>query len=451
MHRTPATTPRTGAQRLLQIVAAALLAVLSRGAAAETLRFIPAGPEAWDTRLEMIRSARSSIDVAMFIWCADASGLRIARELQEAARRGVRVRIVADAIARKLPHRVLAALSEGNRLHIHDYHPPDVQRPGWINRRMHDKMLIVDGQRLLVGGRNFTDRYYDRGADWNYIDLDVLVTGRPAREAAAYFEILWASGDTRDVPSPPRIKPLHQGRFVARTDRHDAALRRHGQSILDAAPPVPASPPAQRRKTLQIASRMEFVHEDLPREPTSARCISAVEELLANARGEVWITTPWLVTTDRTDALLRSCLARGVKVRVVTNSLNACRDYLVFAEHTRTCADLARQGAEIWWLPGRDSLHSKSIVVDGRVAVAGTLNLDPRSEFWNTECMVVARDEAAARDLLEVTRLQSRGAFLFDPAKPRLMGVDDPSASVRLQRALQPVSRWFSPLIRKFL
>jgi phosphatidylserine/phosphatidylglycerophosphate/cardiolipin synthase-like enzyme len=431
---------------------AGFLAAATRGALSETLRFIPEGSDAWETRVEMIRTARASIDVAMFIWQADASGLRIARELQAAARRGVRVRIVADAIARALPQRVLAALSQGNRLHIHDYRPPDIRRIGWINTRMHDKMLIVDGQRLLVGGRNFTNHYYDRGKDWNYIDLDVLATGGPAREAAAYFEELWASGDTRDVPAPPRIKPLNQGRFVARTDSHDAALRRHGQSMLDDAPPLPPSLRPQPRRTLSASpSSVEFVHEDLPREAASARCISAVEDLLAAARSEVWITTPWLVTTVRTDALLRACLARGVKVRVVTNSLNACRDYLVFAEHVRTCEDLSRAGASIWWMPGRDSLHSKCIVVDGRVAVAGTLNLDPRSEYWNTECMVVARDAAAARDLLEVIRLQSRGAFPFDPGKPRFMGVDDPPLSVRVQRAFLPVSRWFSPLIRKFL
>ena len=452
MPRSSHPSPRRG-QRISALLALAALACVLPVARAQTVRFIPDGDDAWHTRLEMIRSARATIDVAMFIWHADPAGLQIARELQDAARRGVRVRIVTDAIARALPQRVLAALTEGGRLHIHDYHPPDLQQPGWINARMHDKMLIVDGRQLLVGGRNFTGRYHDQGARWNYTDLDVLVTGGPVRHAMTYFEELWISGDTRDVPAAPLIKPLHQGRFAARTGRHDAALRRDGQGIINSAGIAPASAaPLEMRATLSVAAaRLEFVHEDLPREPDSARCISAVEELLRSARREVWITTPWLVTTDRTDALLRSCLARGVKVHVVTNSLSACRDYLVFAEHTRACEGLARLGAAIHWLPGPDSLHSKSIVVDSSTAVAGTLNFDPRSEFWNTECIVVMRDSRVARELLEVIRLQARGSYLFDPAKPRIIGVDDPAPTVRLQRALLPVSRWLSPLIRRFL
>lgn len=431
----------------------ALLASAGAESRADSVRFIPDGKDAWQTRVEMIRAARSSIDVAVFIWRDDHTGLEIAGLLQEATTRGVRVRIIADGLARSLPSRVTAALAGTELLHIHDYHPLLVHRLDWLNCRLHDKLLIVDGGRLLIGGRNFTDRYYNRRADWCYIDLDLLVTGRACTEAQGYFDSLWESGETRNVPRAPLIKPLNGGRFRARTDRETWHSQQAGQRLIDGAMGTLYSGKCGDRRGVfcVAASRMEFVHEQVPRTSNQSVCVTRIEELLGKARREVWISTPWLVTTERTEALLRECLARGVKLHVVTNSLNASRDYLVFAAHARTCKELAAQGAVIHLLPGPGSLHSKAIIIDESVAIAGTLNFDPRSEFWNTESMVVIRDTKTARELLDVIRSQSCGSHLLTPDEPFLTRVEKPSLMVRAKKAFLPMLELFSPLIRSFL
>ena len=120
----------------------ALLASAGAESRADSVRLIPDGKDAWQKRVEMIRAARSSIDVAVFIWRDDPTGLDIAGLLQEATTSGVRVRIIADGLARSLPSRVTAALAGTELLYIHDYHPLLVHRLDWLNCRLHDKLLI---------------------------------------------------------------------------------------------------------------------------------------------------------------------------------------------------------------------------------------------------------------------------------------------------------------------
>ncbi len=420
---------------------------------ADELRVLSEGPDAWQTRVELIRSARKTIDVAIFIWRDDATGLQMAGLLHEATQRGVRVRVIADGLARVLPDNVTAALDDVQILRLNDYHPLLLHRPSWANQRLHDKLIIVDDKQMIIGGRNFTDRYYDRGANWNYIDLDLLVSGAVCAEARTYFDLLWHSDELRTAPLKPIISPLNGGRFVARTGKDLAADQRAGlRQLQDAMRAMGSFDRSRERETVAMhAGQMHFIHEAVPRTADQSDCVTHVEELLRGAKHEVWISTPWLVTTKRTGQLLQGCLDRGVKLHILTNSLNACQDFMVFAAHRTTCKDLAARGACIHLQPGPDSLHSKTIVVDGSTALAGTLNFDPRSEFWNTESMVMIRNKQAARELLDAIREQTRHSYVLDPAKPDFIGTNTPSPLVRLKAATLPVLRLFSPLIRGLL
>lgn len=115
--------------------------------------------------MELISAARSSIDVAMFIWRDDYAGLKMAGLLRDAAARGVRVRVVCDALARAVPQKIMDVLEQEPTFHIHNYHPIALNRPLWLNRRLHLKIMIVVGRHLVLGGRNFTDRYFDDAED----------------------------------------------------------------------------------------------------------------------------------------------------------------------------------------------------------------------------------------------------------------------------------------------
>lgn len=421
---------------------------------ADQIRYFADGPQCLAARVEMIREARRSIDVAMFIWRADENGFGMAALLRDATRRGVRVRVIFDAVANELPPPVIAALEESPLFEARVYHTPNVRELSRLNRRMHDKIVIADHRQVILGGRNFAYDYFRPPGPRAYLDLDVLAEGTAAQAATRYFETLWASSqvDNPEWHLPPT--PARSRRLGGNSTTGARPGSRQGHRMIDnglggfldnlAAAPLPPAIPVP-------AAAIRFVHDRIPKQPGQSTCWAALAAQLQAARREVWLVTPWIVTTPDNLQLLQGCLDRGAKVHIITNSLSACRDYLVFSAHAESCRQLAARGCTVHLMPGPASLHSKALVVDQRVAVVGSQNYDPRSEFWNTECMLVVRDATAARELLATIRRQAADAYLLDPARPNLLGPDPVSAAVRRKHALLPLMRLFDPLLRPVL
>ena len=422
--------------------------------AADSVRFFADGPQCLAVRTAMLRAASSSIDITMFIWRPDDTGLGVAALLREATRRGVRVRVIFDAVASELPPPVVAALKESPLFEARVYHLPHVHELSRLNRRMHEKLVIIDRDSLMIGGRNFSDDYFHPEIGGHYLDLDLLAKGAVAAAASRHFDALWASSQVdrpewRLPSTPARERRVHMklGNEIL-SGRHqgqrmiDTALRGLAQSSLPGSGP-PVVPVR--------SSAMTFVHDLIPKLPGKSTSWAAMAEQLQAARHELWLVTPWLVTTPDNIKLLQGCLQRGVRVHIVTNSLNACRDPLVFAAHSDSCRQLAANGCAIHLMPGPASLHSKAMVIDQTVAVVGSQNFDPRSELWNTESMVIVHDRNAARGLLATIRQQTADAYLLDPQAPNMLGPPRPGLRLRWKNAYLSLLRLIDPILRPVL
>ncbi len=155
-------------------------------------------------RINLIRAARHSIDVQTYIWDQDDVGKLMLNELIQAARRGVKVRILADALFSFQEPGLLDQLSRVSsnlqvRLYnptLHKAHTPPLDFAAGIlccflqfNQRMHNKLLLVDDSIGITGGRNYQDRYFNWDPNFDYVDRDVMVGGPAAREMAASFEL----------------------------------------------------------------------------------------------------------------------------------------------------------------------------------------------------------------------------------------------------------------------
>ena len=172
------------------------------------------GPDALLARINLIRSARSSIDLQTYIFDEDDAGHLVIDELLAAARRGVRVRVLVDQLSALRKASTLAALSSQHvNLDVRLYNPvfndSRLSYPHYLvasiccwrrlNQRMHSKMLLVDDVAAITGGRNYQDDYYDWDPVYNFRDRDVFVAGPVARDMAANFEAFWTS--RRSVPA----------------------------------------------------------------------------------------------------------------------------------------------------------------------------------------------------------------------------------------------------------
>jgi len=164
------------------------------------------GDEALLARIHLIRAAQQSIHIQTFIWTNDESGRYVVYELLQAAKRGVKVKIIVDQWKSKNVSQLVAfmAMADPN-MEVRTYNPAAGKvRPSalrfipealmkfrQINQRMHNKTFIIDNKIAITGGRNYENDYYDRGVTRNFKDRDVLVAGPVVEEITDSFGEYW--------------------------------------------------------------------------------------------------------------------------------------------------------------------------------------------------------------------------------------------------------------------
>ena len=408
------------------------------------------GESALALRLNLVRAARESVELQTFILENDDAGRLMLGELLRAARRGVRVRILSDQLFSLGDLRLLAALATAHaNLELKSFNPafgnastaPSEFAAGILccflrfNQRMHQKLLLVDRRYGITGGRNVDDRYYDLSSAFNYRDRDVLLIGPETESMARAFEQHWQHDG-----SVPAAGLRDVAREVGRTADLDLPARLVAQSPEAQAIAVRARDPEfVRRAFIEPAFRVGRVEyfADHPSKLFGERAPETRDEserlalLIEGASERVTLQTPYLVLSQRARDAFQKLRVEHPKIvfRVATNSLAATDAFYVYAIsykykrrymsrykfelheykphpadyagphdpeggliHRREPIPLARPGV-------RRGLHAKAIVLDGRIAVIGTHNFDPRSDRLNTEPGLIVWDAPFARAL----------------------------------------------------
>lgn len=395
--------------KITSLCACVLLLLCPASALADRVRILDTDREALESRAELVLEAREEILAAAFIFGDDPFTLTSLSLLREAARRGVRVQMIADAQWNKIPRAVQAhLLAEG--IEIREYHPFLFHKPNWVTRRMHDKLTVADGRIMLAGGRNVESTYFGFGRQLkrrNYIDCDLEVEGDAAVEARRYFFDLWNSREVRRARA--RATPAEVRDAALALDQHKTWL----DAEIEKARNDPARVPAQRVEVGPV----RFLHDPVGRKRVDRGVGHELRTLLSSARESAVIESPYLIPSRAFRKALRQALARGVRVRILTNSLGTTDNLWAQAGYVGNKKDFVREGVELWEYTGPECLHTKAAVIDGETVVVGSYNLDPRSERLNTELALVAHDSALAAELVAVmdahlehsTRIDARG------------------------------------------
>jgi putative cardiolipin synthase len=400
------------------------------------------GEEALIARAWLTDHAQQSIDVQYFIWSTDNIGILAAEALFRAADRGVRVRVIVDDLMLNVPPQSLLALAVHPGIDIRIYNPKlsvplkkkllnaAVDFRG-INQRMHDKVFVVDGVVAITGGRNVAAEYYDFHHEYNFRDRDALVVGEVVKAMHASFERFWNSGlsvNVEDVYNGFGV--LKNSARVSDDDVRKAYrdLHAYAASPENFAPEVRAAIDGAPKAFPRLAREMiwgnvEFISDSPGKNATvlgtggGGLTTAALARLVESATQRIVIQSPYLVLSDAAKALFRKAKARGVRVRINTNSLASTDNLQAFSGYRSQRDELLAMGLEIYeYRPDPEEqrrlmprtaatkkkppvcgLHAKAMVVDSKTAYIGTFNLDPRSENLNTEVGVIIHDEALAR------------------------------------------------------
>lgn len=163
--------------------------------------------DALQARVDIIEQAKNEIIAEYFSVWNDDQSIGAMALLLDAAQRGIKVKVIVDALSNTIPKSVFATLQRkgkdkfGNQtLEVKVYNPLSLN-VSRATHRDHAKMLVVDGQRLISGGRNVGDKYFGLNEDRNFNDLDVLADGNVAAQARENFLKVWNS----DVVAAPEL------------------------------------------------------------------------------------------------------------------------------------------------------------------------------------------------------------------------------------------------------
>lgn len=358
---------------------------------ATRVTLLPGGTRKFDALLDAIAQARQTLHVEYYIFEPDATGTLVRDALVAAAGRGVRVRLLLDAMGSARLGRGFLAPLRAAGVELAWFHPLRLRRLSrpLLNLRNHRKLVVIDGRAAFVGGINICDDGNERLSAGAYHDLHLAIEGAVVRWLQLGFVEDWhyATGvPLRDASLWPELE--------------DGPIR-----------------------TQVLASGPDTAWEPIHRVQVSA---------IHGAQQRVWLATPYFVPGEAARMALTSAALRGVDVRVLLPRMSDSR-FVTYAARSYY-DELLDAGVRIFeYLPRM--LHSKALVVDGQTAFVGSANFDHRSFRLNFELGVLLydRDVAAALEALlerdmgdsrEVPRQRERhgyqhfleaGARLFSP------------------------------------
>ncbi len=381
--------------------------------------------EALNWRLALIDEARYSQDVQYYLWYGDDSGRLIMKRVLDAAKRGVRVRLIADGILLVGKGQILATLETHPNLELRIFNPLEQNRLGRkknkqqtlerFNFRMHNKIIVADNRITILGGRNLGNDYFGLNRTYNFLDLDVLGVGPAARLMSGIFDHFWNSKWV--VPGYAYAADVPEGKVQEMEQARDRFLE---QSEV-----LKQIPLGRQDWTERLASLNERLHpgnsskvyDKLEEEDISQRMAFEMPEFTKSAQKELLITNAYLIPDDEMMTDTRSMVERGVKIRIITNSLASQDVPAVNSHYGPLRKPILETGAELYELrpdaeiksevdtppvvSGFVGLHTKAAVVDRSSVFIGSFNLDPRSREINTEMGILIDSPELAEELAE--------------------------------------------------
>ena len=404
-------------------------------------RLVKEGTEAFVTRVQSAQLAGRTLDVQTYIWHADLTGIFIARQLLEAADRGVKVRVLVDDMDARAKNAGLAALAAHPNIDVRMFNPfasrkgtlsflgEGVTSFGRINHRMHNKTWIADNRVAIAGGRNIGDEYYGASEDVNFVDLEFAMIGPVVRDGSVSFDKYWNSPAAYpiEVLDPDAVndqrlevarKKLAEPPGEPGASRYAAALKADETVQRLVAGDWPMEWTAKYKFVSDDPLKATKKENDLERTHVGRE----VSQMLRGALNSIIIISPYFVPGEKVTAGLTQAAQQGERVRVLTNSLAANDVAAVHGGYSRHRKALVEGGVQVWELKPLSvdtkksllgssgaSLHTKALSVDGHTLFVGSYNLDPRSTWLNCEQGVLVENDTLTKQLEEIFDQQATG------------------------------------------
>ncbi len=393
------------------------------------------GRDALSWRTILADAAEKSIDAQYFLWKDDDAGKIMMQRLLAAADRGVRVRVLIDDSMTESDPEYLARFGAHPNVELRLYKPFGPKHKSlvvrWIdyvadlrvlNRRMHNKLYLVDDSVAIVGGRNIGNEYFEYPGPFVNRSRDLLALGPVVDTAGEAFDLYWNSDWT--VPIEDVVTPV--------PTREEAEEQRKPLDVFAADPSH--YPPGFYDDPKKIDAEMARLEQELlwgqatllvdavPEKDGKSQTHAELDKtgvtlarVTDESTDEVLIQSAYLVLLDESIQALSALTKKGVTLKLATNSMASNNHLTVFVGYAKQRKKLLETGAELYEMrPDAKSaralftaaqleehktsfgLHAKTMVFDRKITFVGSFNADPRSVNLNTEIGLLVESETLA-------------------------------------------------------
>ena len=393
-------------------------------------RIIETGVDGFLLRAQIINAAQRTLDLQYFIFRGDQSGRLLTDALERAAARGVRVRVLVDDGDTVAGDGQILALDGRPNLEVRVFNPFRYRGHSTVMRgleflfnssrldyRMHNKLLVADDSIALVGGRNIGNQYFQMDPVSQLADDDVFAAGPVVTRLAGTFDEYWNSRfaiPARALSRAGRVPGFRTARMWRRSQR--SQMRSLASPGVDYAARIVSGEPYASiisGKLPLIWANAQVVCDSPDKKEVRSRerhgrlMQPEVAAAAAMARSELLMITPYVVPAPEEMSLLARLRARGVTIRILTNSLMTARSLLAQSGYMHYRVPLLQEGVHLYEIRarlgnergsgqtarisrfGNYSLHAKQFVFDRRRVFFGSMNFDRRSRDLNTEIGVI--------------------------------------------------------------
>ena len=498
--------------------------VVARAAAASTrndsgFALVGSAELAFTSRMMLIKAAEKTLDLQYYAVHADDTTDRMFEALREAAARGVRVRILLDDFNTAGKDAQVLGLAFEKNIEMRLFNPLPSSRSSavWriisslsdaarLQRRMHNKIFVADNAIAITGGRNLGDTYFGQSDGVNFVDIDVLAAGRIARDLSRSFDQYWNNPLAYPVQSLltakdlERLKPAPAARAASfgenssptaapvatpsetpnKTTVARSAVSPAGQPTTIAALPDTINLQlltwTWAASTMLVDKPSKIAEDADATEASNDTAVDGLLSLMARAKTDLLVVSPYFVPGPEMMKQFADIRQRGVRVRVLTNSLASNDAVAAHAGYARYREGLIAMGVEMYEMrveqrgsvfslgsssgsaggsrgASRASLHAKAVVVDASLLVVGSMNLDLRSKLQNSEVAVVIRSRKLASEATALIEPgMTHGAYRVELKDGRLIwrapqgsGLPDTTSEPDASASLKLLVRMIAP------
>lgn len=360
------------------------------------------------TRIRLLDEAEKTIDIAYYALHMGKTTDSFLAAILDAADRGVKVRFLLDGMSNgfKKEYIYLAnALGSHENIEIRLYNPVNALKPWTINGRMHDKYIIIDNKFLLLGGRNIGDKYFGPdGYDKNLsIDRDVLVYNTKYNDDSKESVLFQVRDYMNTVWNYEYTYPA----FIiksSKSDKEKERLKAIITSIKEQYKFLFTEPFDIENQTFP-ANKITFFANDISIHKKEPKVGYIIREIVTDAKEKVILQSPYIVLSNNIESALNALGESGKQYEILTNSMQSSPNLPAYSLYLSDKKDILETGAKIYEFQDSNAIHAKTYIVDDRMSIIGSFNMDPRSEYIDTEIMLAIDSEEFTDYLLRIVDL----------------------------------------------